>query len=92
MCGNCGFMLEAALDIWTLPAGAFDDPSWITPERQIFRHVFTRSKRNWSDLSPRLKCTKSISSNSGCYFFSRPSRYAGIIAQRKKKTSSMKPS
>jgi hypothetical protein len=35
----------------TLPAGAFDDPSWISPERYRFRHVFTRSRRNWSDLS-----------------------------------------
>ena len=52
--GNLGFTLQAAPEIRTLPAGAFDDPSWITPERQIFRHVFARSRRDWSDLSSEV--------------------------------------
>jgi uncharacterized membrane protein YdjX (TVP38/TMEM64 family) len=51
-CGsNLGFTLEALPSIRTLPAGTFDDQSWISPERCKFRHVFQRSRRNWSDLS-----------------------------------------
>ena len=53
--GNLGFTLEAALEIRTLPVGAFDEPSWITPERQTFRHVFTRSWRDWFDLSSEVE-------------------------------------
>ncbi len=55
-CGtNLGFTLEAAPGLRTLPAGAFDDPSWIAAERQPFRHVFVRSRRAWSDLSPLVE-------------------------------------
>ena len=55
-CGsNLGFTLEAVPGIRTLPAGAFDDPGWIKPERLKFRHVFTRSRRDWSDLSPLVE-------------------------------------
>jgi len=55
-CGtNLGFTLEAAPGLRTLPAGAFDDPAWITAERQTFRHVFVRSRRAWSDLSPLVE-------------------------------------
>lgn len=54
-CGRCGtnlgFTLEAAPGLRTLPAGAFDDPSWIRAEDQTFRHVFLRSRRAWPDLS-----------------------------------------
>lgn len=53
--GNLGFTLEAAPDIRTLPTSAFDDPSWITPERQISRHVFARSRRDWSDFSSEVE-------------------------------------
>ena len=48
--GNLGFTLEAAPEIQTLLVGAFDDLSWITPERQTFWHVFTRSRRDCFDL------------------------------------------
>lgn len=55
-CGtNLGFTLEAAPGLRTLPAGAFDDPSWIRAERYKFRHVFVRSRRGWSDLSPLVE-------------------------------------
>jgi len=55
-CGtNLGFTLEAAPGLRTLPAGAFDDPAWITAERYKIRHVFTRSRREWSDLSPLVE-------------------------------------
>jgi hypothetical protein len=55
-CGtNLGFTLEAAPGLCTLPAGAFDDPSWIDPEYGTFRHVFLRSRRPWSDLTPRVE-------------------------------------
>ena len=55
-CGtNLGFTLEAAPGIRTLPAGAFDDLSWITPERIQTRHVFLRSRRDWSELSPLVE-------------------------------------
>lgn len=54
-CGRCGtnlgFTLEAVPGIRTLPAGAFDDPSWIRADRYKFRHVFARSRRDWSDLT-----------------------------------------
>jgi hypothetical protein len=55
-CGRCGsnlgFTLQAAPGIRTLPAGAFDDPGWIRADRYAFRHVYVRSRRDWSDLSP----------------------------------------
>ena len=55
-CGsNLGFTLEAAPGIRTLPAGAFDDPSQFGPERQDFRHVYARSRRDWSDLSDKVE-------------------------------------
>jgi hypothetical protein len=58
-CGRCGsnmgFTLEAVPGVRTLPAGAFDDPSWIRAERYRYRHVFLRSRRDWSDLSPGVE-------------------------------------
>ncbi len=55
-CGtNLGFTLEAVPGVRTLPAGAFDDPAWIREDRYVFRHVFLRSRRTWSDLSPRVE-------------------------------------
>ena len=55
-CGsNLGFTLEAAPGIRTLPAGAFDDPTWIRADRYKTRHVFLRSRRTWSDLSPLVE-------------------------------------
>ncbi len=55
-CGsNLGFALEAAPGIRTLPAGAFDDPSWIRADRLKVRHVYLRSRRDWADLSPSVE-------------------------------------
>jgi hypothetical protein len=55
-CGtNLGFTLEMVRGIRTLPAGAFDDPSWIRAEDTKFRHIFLRSRREWSDLTPRVE-------------------------------------
>jgi hypothetical protein len=55
-CGtNLGFTLEAAPGLRTLPAGAFDESDWIVPDRVNIRHVFLRSRRNWSDLSPSVE-------------------------------------
>lgn len=55
-CGsNLGFTLEAAPGIRTLPAGGFDDPKWIRAERCTTRHVYTRSRREWCDLSPLVE-------------------------------------
>jgi hypothetical protein len=55
-CGtNLGFTLEAVPGVRTLPAGAFDDPTWIKPEHYKFRHVFVQSRRNWSDLAPHIE-------------------------------------
>jgi hypothetical protein len=52
-CGaNLGFTLEAAPGIRTLPAGAFDDPAWIRTDRYKTRHVYLRSRREWSEISP----------------------------------------
>jgi hypothetical protein len=38
-----------------LPAGAFDDPGWIKAGSTQIRHVFLRSRRAWSDLSPLVE-------------------------------------
>jgi hypothetical protein len=55
-CGtNLGFTLEAAPGLRTLPAGAFDDPASLSAERIKTRHVFVRSRRDWSDLSPLVE-------------------------------------
>lgn len=55
-CGTgLGFTLEAVPGVRTLPAGAFDDPTWIQDDRYIFRHVFLRSWRDWSDLTPHVE-------------------------------------
>ncbi|MGH6930261.1 MAG: GFA family protein [Dongiaceae bacterium] len=55
-CGsNLGFTLEAAPGLRTLPAGTFDDPDWIRAERYRFRHVYLRSRRDWSDLSASVE-------------------------------------
>ena len=55
-CGsNLGFTLEAVPDVRTLPAGAFDDPEWIRADRYKFRHVYLRSRRAWSELSPLVE-------------------------------------
>lgn len=55
-CGtNLGFALEAVPGVRTLPAGAFDDPAWITSDRYKFRHVFLKSRRDWSDLAPHVE-------------------------------------
>jgi len=55
-CGsNLGFTLEAAPGIRTLPAGAFDDPAWIRADACKTRHVFLRSRREWSELSPLVE-------------------------------------
>lgn len=53
--GNLGFTLEAAPGLSTLPAGAFDDPAWITADRYRTAHVFLRSRRDWADLSPLVE-------------------------------------
>lgn len=50
-CGsNLGFTLEAVPGIRTIAAGTFDDPSWISRDRYLFRYVFLRSARNWSSV------------------------------------------
>lgn len=55
-CGsNLGFTLEAAPGIRTLPAGAFDDAAWLAPDQVAFRHVYLRTRRPWSELSPLVE-------------------------------------
>jgi hypothetical protein len=52
-CGaNLGFTLEAAPGLRAVPAGTFDDPGFIGPEQLTTRDVFTRSRRDWAELSP----------------------------------------
>ena len=51
VCGTTiGFTLEAVPAIRTIGAGTFDDPGWIRADRFLFRHVFTRSHRDWSEI------------------------------------------
>lgn len=52
--GNLGLTLEAVPGFRTLPAGSFDDAGWLTARAQTFRHVFARSRRDWSDPSLAL--------------------------------------
>jgi hypothetical protein len=55
-CGtNLGFTLQAVPEVRTVPAGTYDDPAWLSPERMKFRHVFARTKRNWSDLTSEVE-------------------------------------
>jgi hypothetical protein len=49
--GHLGFTLQVAPALRTLPAGAFDDPGWITTERYPFVHVYARSRRDWADMA-----------------------------------------
>jgi hypothetical protein len=55
-CGsNLGLTLEAVPGIRSIPAGTFDDPSWLSPARTRFRHVFARTRRTWSELTPLVE-------------------------------------
>ena len=55
-CGtNLGLTLQAVPEVRTVPAGTYDDPAWLSPERMKFRHVFARTKRNWSDLTSEVE-------------------------------------
>jgi hypothetical protein len=50
-CGtNLGLTLEAAPGVRSIPAGTFDDPSWLTRDRFRFCHIYMRSARDWSEL------------------------------------------
>jgi hypothetical protein len=48
-------MLEAAPGLRTLPAGAFDDLQWLRADRYQVRHVYVRSRRDWSELSGNVE-------------------------------------
>lgn len=51
-CGsNLGFTLESVPGFRTVPAGTFDDPGFLSTKRTKFRHVFVRTRREWSDLT-----------------------------------------
>jgi hypothetical protein len=55
-CGsNLGLKLEAVPGIRSIPAGTFDDPAWLDPTQLRFRHIFTRTRRSWSDLTPLVE-------------------------------------
>lgn len=55
-CGsNLGFSLEAVPGIRTVPAGTLDDPGLLDPRQTKFRHVFTRTRRTWSDLTSEVE-------------------------------------
>ena len=59
-CGvNLGLTLEVVPGIRSLPAGAFDDPEWIKADRYKFRHIYVRSRREWSDISPLVETYES---------------------------------
>ncbi|MGI9372550.1 MAG: GFA family protein [Hyphomicrobiales bacterium] len=50
-CGsNLGLELESAPGIRTLPAGTFDDASFLTKDAYQFVHVYTRSKQDWCEI------------------------------------------
>ena len=50
-CGaNIGFTFEWRPGVRIVEAGTFDDPSWISPDRQEFRYIFLRSAQRWSKV------------------------------------------
>jgi hypothetical protein len=55
-CGsNLGFTLQAVPGIRTVPAGTLDDTSSLSPKQTKFRHVFVRSRRDWSELTSEVE-------------------------------------
>ena len=49
-CGsNLGFRLQAVAGVRTVPAGTFDDATFL--EHVKFRHVFARTRRQWNELT-----------------------------------------
>ena len=55
-CGsNLGFILQAVPGIRTVPAGAFDNPTFLNVEQVKFRHVFTRTRRQWGELTSQVE-------------------------------------
>jgi hypothetical protein len=55
-CGsNLGFTLQAVPGIRTVPAGTLDEPGLIDPKQMKIRHVFTRSRRKWSDVTSEVE-------------------------------------
>ena len=55
-CGsNLGITLQAVPGIRTIPAGTLDEPELLDPGQMKFRHVFTRSRRTWSDLTSEVE-------------------------------------
>ena len=55
-CGsNLGITLQAVPGIRTVPAGTLDHPELIGPKLAKFRHVFTRSRRAWGDLTSEVE-------------------------------------
>ncbi|HKO93738.1 MAG TPA: GFA family protein [Polyangiaceae bacterium] len=55
-CGtHLGLSLEAVPEIRSVPAGTYDDPAWLDPATTVFRHVFVRTRRSWSDLTPEVE-------------------------------------
>lgn len=53
-CPHCatklGLNLEAIPGWTSIPAGTFDDPSWIARDRQSFRDIYVRSARDWAAI------------------------------------------
>jgi len=49
--GNLGLSLELRPEIRSIPAGTFDNVDWIEAAPSAIRHVYTRSRRHWGDLS-----------------------------------------
>jgi hypothetical protein len=55
-CGsNLGLTLQAVPGIRTLPAGTFDDPAFLDAKQTKVRHVFARTRRQWSDLTSEVE-------------------------------------
>ncbi len=53
--GNLGLMVEAAPEVRSLPAGAFDDSSWIRADRHQMRQIYLRSRRDWPEITPLVE-------------------------------------
>lgn len=55
-CGsNLGFTLQAVPGIRTVPAGTFDDSTFLDSKNVKFRHVFVRTRQQWGEFTSEVE-------------------------------------
>ncbi len=54
-CGtSIGFTLEWAPNVRAINSGTFDQPNWISTQKQKFHHIFTRSAQDWTQVTDHV--------------------------------------